>query len=117
VLQEVGHIFEAAIRKHLDVAGRYGGEEFLLIYEDSEKDQVLNIIERLRQTIEDHEFKKIGPNGSPVDGECLHVTMSFGIALLDDKSTENSKQILSIADTALYRSKEGGRNQVTLGES
>jgi len=29
--------FAAAIRKHLDVAGRYGGEEFLLIYEDSEK--------------------------------------------------------------------------------
>ncbi len=117
VLQEVGRIFDAALRKHLDIAGRYGGEEFLLIYEDSEKDQVLNIVERLRQTIEEHEFKKIGPSGSPLDGEFLHVTMSFGIALLNDRSIENSKEILSMADAALYRSKESGRNQVTLGES
>ena len=116
VLQEVGLLFAAAIRKHLDVAGRYGGEEFLLIYEDSEKDQVLNIVERLRQTIADHQFKKIGPNGNPLDGEYLQVTMSFGIALLSDQSIENSKEILSMADSALYRSKENGRNKVTLGE-
>lgn len=116
VLQEVGRLFDAALRKHLDIAGRYGGEEFLLIYEDSEKDQVLNIVERLRQAIEDHEFKKIGPSGSPLDGEFLHVTMSFGIALLNDRPIENSKEILSMADAALYRSKESGRNRVTLGE-
>lgn len=114
VLQEVGGIFEASLRKHLDVAGRYGGEEFLLIYEDSEKDQVLNIIERLRQNIEAHKFKKIGINGNPLDGEFLHVTMSFGIALLNDHTVENSKEILSLADAALYRSKENGRNQVML---
>ncbi len=116
VLQEVGGLFEAVTRKHLDVAGRYGGEEFLLIYEDSEKDQVLNIVERLRQSIAEHQFKKIGPNGSPLDREYLHVTMSFGIALLEDQSIENSKEILSMADAALYRSKESGRNRVTLGQ-
>ena len=116
VLQEVGRLFDAAIRKHLDVAGRYGGEEFLLIYEDAEKDTVLNIVERLRQTIECHEFKKIGPNGSPLDGEYLRVTMSFGVALLNDRSMDNSKQLLSMADAALYRSKENGRNRITLGE-
>lgn len=115
VLQEVGCIFDGVIRKHLDVAGRYGGEEFLLIYEDTETDQVLNIVERLRLAIEQHEFIKIGPGGSPLDGECLHVTMSFGIALLDDPSLASSKEILSMADTALYRSKAGGRNRVTLG--
>ena len=116
VLQEVGCMFEAAIRKHLDVAGRYGGEEFLLIYEDAEQDQVLSIVERLRQTIEELKFKKIGPNGSPLDEEFLRVTMSFGIALLNDQAIENSQEILSKADEALYRSKAGGRNQVTLCE-
>ncbi len=114
VLKEVGGIFDAAIRKHLDVAGRYGGEEFLLIYENSEKEQVLSIVERLRQTIEDHKFKKIGPNGSPIDGECLQVTMSFGIALLSVQPIENSTEILSMADAALYRSKASGRNRVTM---
>ena len=116
VLQEIGVLFEAMIRKHLDVAGRYGGEEFLLIYEDSEKDQVLNIVERLRQSIEDHEFKKIGSNGSPLDGEYINVTMSFGIALLNDPSIENSTEILSMADAALYQSKESGRNRVTISD-
>ena len=116
VLQEVGGIFEATIRKHLDMAGRYGGEEFLLIYEDSEKDQVLNIIERLRQTIEGHKFKKIRPNGNHIEGEFLQVTMSFGIALLNDNAITNSKEIISMADAALYRSKASGRNQVMLAE-
>ncbi len=116
VLQEIGGLFDAMIRKHLDVAGRYGGEEFLLIYEDCEKDQALTIVERLRYSIEQHNFKKIGPNGSPLDGDYLNVTMSFGIALLDDQSIENSTEILSMADAALYRSKESGRNRVTLSE-
>lgn len=116
VLQEIGSLFEAMTRKHLDVAGRYGGEEFLLIYEDSEKDQVLNIVERLRQSIEDHEFKKIGPTGDTVAGEYLHVTMSFGIALLNDQTIKNSTEILSMADAALYQSKESGRNRLTLNK-
>jgi diguanylate cyclase (GGDEF)-like protein len=116
VLQEVGRLFDASIRKHLDVVGRYGGEEFLLIYEDSEREQVINIVERLRQTIDEHKFKKIGANGSPLDGEYLHVTMSFGVAELNEHSLENSKKILSMADSALYRSKENGRNRVTICE-
>ena len=114
VLQEVGRIFQSVIRKHLDVAGRYGGEEFLLIYEDTETEQILNIVERLRLTIETHQFIKIGPAGSPLMGEFLHVTMSFGVALLNDQAIENSKEILSMADAALYRSKASGRNKVTL---
>jgi len=114
VLQEVGHIFQSVIRKHLDVAGRYGGEEFLLIYEDTETEQILNIVERLRLTIEAHQFIKIGPAGSPLMGEFLHVTMSFGVALLNDQAIENSKEILSMADAALYSSKASGRNKVTL---
>jgi len=115
VLQEIGGIFEAMLRKHLDIAGRYGGEEFLLIYEDSDKDQVLNIVERLRQSINDYKFKKMGATGSLVEGEYLHVTMSFGIALLNDQSIEKSTEILAMADAALYQSKERGRNCVTIG--
>ena len=114
VLQEVGRLFGAAIRKHIDVVGRYGGEEFMLIYEDTDQAQVLTIVERLRQTIDQHPFIKIGPQGTPVVGEHLHVTMSFGVALLSDASAQSSTEIVSRADAALYRSKHNGRNQVTL---
>lgn len=116
VLQEVGTLFDAVTRKHLDVAGRYGGEEFLLIYEDCTKEQVISIVERLRQSIANHSFKKMGHSGSPLDGEYLRVTMSFGIALLQCQGFESSKEIVSMADAALYRSKENGRNCVTMGE-
>lgn len=110
VLQEVGEIFGAVMRKHLDLAGRYGGEEFLLIYEDTETAQVVNIIERLRLSIDKHRFASVG-----AEGECLHVTMSFGIAPLANLPVQSSREILSMADAALYRSKADGRNRVTLG--
>lgn len=114
VLQEVGGLFDAAMRKHLDVAGRYGGEEFLLIYEDSEESQILNIVERLRQSIAEHKFRKIGPDGKTQGGETLHVSMSFGITLLGSQALDSSTSVLAAADAALYRSKEGGRNRVTV---
>lgn len=115
VLQEVGHLIAAASRKHIDVVGRYGGEEFLLLYEDMDVAQVESVTERLRQTIDAHPFVRIGTTGVPLEGESLHVTMSFGIALLDDPSLARSQEILSRADAALYRSKAAGRNRVTRG--
>lgn len=115
VLQEVGGIFDHVVRKHLDVVGRYGGEEFLLIYEEADRDQVLHVVERLRLAIDQHQFKKIGHDGNPIEGEFLHVTMSFGVALLNNPSMESSKEVLAVADAALYQSKENGRNRVTLG--
>jgi diguanylate cyclase (GGDEF)-like protein len=116
VLQEVGSLFDAVTRKHLDVAGRYGGEEFLLIYEDSAPEQVISIVERLRQSIADHPFKKIGPSGIPLEGDSLRVTMSFGIARLQCNGLGSGKELVAIADAALYKSKENGRNRVTMGE-
>lgn len=116
VLQEVGALFNAAIRKHLDVAGRYGGEEFLLIYEDTEINQVLAIVERLRLTIAGHRFAKIGPTGHALEDEWLQVTLSFGVARLNQHPLKNSKAILSQADAALYQSKAAGRNRITLSE-
>ncbi len=115
VLQEVGSLFDTVTRKHLDVAGRYGGEEFVLIYEDSNEEQVMGIVERLRQSIADHRFKKISPSGNPVNGESLHVTMSFGIARLQYDGVTSAKELLAISDAALYQSKEDGRNRVTMG--
>ena len=61
-------------------------------------------------------LKKIGSNGRSLDGEYLKITMSFGIALLNDQSIENSTEILSMADAALYQSKESRRNRVTISE-
>jgi diguanylate cyclase (GGDEF)-like protein len=116
VLQEVGRILDAALRKHIDAVGRYGGEEFLLVCEGTDTDLVVNLVERLRQTIDEHKFIKIGPDGNVLDGEWLHVTMSFGIASFT-ADMSSSKELLAAADGALYQSKIGGRNRLTLSAS
>ena len=77
---------------------------------------MLLIVERLRQAIASHDFPRIGTDGTPLPDETLHVTISIGIALLGDLGAEQSREILAKADRALYRSKEGGRNRVTLDE-
>lgn len=117
VLQEVGQLFNTALRKHSDVGGRFGGEEFLLIYDDFDRERIVDIVDRLRAGIEAHPFARLGSDGIALEGEYLTVTMSFGVALLEENSEERAVEILARADAALYRSKEDGRNRVTLAEA
>lgn len=114
VLQEVGSLLNTATRRHLDVVGRYGGEEFLLIYEETEIEQVQGIVERLRETVAAHAFARINADGRVLADESLTVTMSFGIAPLGDGTPENCREVLARADAALYQSKRAGRNRLTL---
>jgi len=114
VLQEVGALFAASLRQHCDRGGRYGGEEFLLLYDDLDVDSILIIVERLRALVEQHEFVRIGEHGQPLAGESLRVTMSFGIAMLDAGSLENAAEVLARAEAALYQAKEAGRNRLQL---
>lgn len=114
VLQEVGALFSASLRKHCDRGGRYGGEEFLLLYDEFDAESIIAIVDRLRTLIEQHGFARIGENGQPLAGEFLSVTMSFGIALLEAGSQESAAEVLARADAALYQAKEAGRNRLQL---
>lgn len=113
VLQEVGKLLKSQMRKSFDMLGRYGGEEFLVIMEGVSKEDALSIVERWCDEMSDHSFKIIDDNGKVIAGESLNVTMSFGVSDFD-KSMEDAKSSLAIADKALYHSKENGRNQVTV---
>lgn len=86
-----------------DTLGRYGGEEFLcLLPETSLKDGV-GTAERLRKAIEDHTYE--------FQGMPIKVTISFGVAELDD-GIESPQELLKRADEALYEAKRTGRNKV-----
>lgn len=117
VLQEVGRLIRASQRQHIDIAGRYGGEEFLLIYADSEPMQVIHIVDRLRELIAQHDFPRISAEGLPLPDETLHVSLSFGVARLGDLDVLQSQEILAKADQALYQAKQNGRNQVCFNEN
>ena len=102
-------------------AYRYGGEEFAVIFAGRGAEACLPELETLRQTVEETRFilrarfrskkkkEKVLTDKGP--GERVPVTISIGVA---EQSDRHSKwdQVVKAADRALYRAKEGGRNQV-----
>ncbi len=104
VLKAVAAIMAAAIRKE-DMAARYGGEEFALILENSDKRGAMLMAERIRKDIASLKFL--------FEGRQIGVTISLGIAAYPEDEQEKS-QIIELADKALYKAKDKGRNQTVL---
>lgn len=98
VLTEVTSILSQGIRS-IDVLGRWGGEEFIIICTDTDLKGAVVLAEKLRQMIANHEFQMVGKK-----------TCSFGVAQLRKDETIDSLLIRS--DQALYRAKDQGRNRV-----
>ncbi len=118
VLREMGVILSTAMREFFDLAGRYGGEEFLLLFDETDLDQAFAIVERIRTRIENHGFACVDRAGKSVPDRFISVTMSFGIA----ENTKHSQisdatEWIARADQALYRSKQSGRNCSTLWQA
>lgn len=101
VLTEVSKIFTDSLRIG-DLAARYGGEEFVFIIPSSDKNFVLNIAQNIRKKIEETIFDD-GSNK-------FSVTISIGIVKYENKL--NYKNIIALADKALYTAKKQGRNKV-----
>jgi len=106
VLKNVAKLLENSIRTGVDTAARYGGEEFALILVKTNEDQAKETVERIRETIEKT------PLSSPSGGD-VHVTMSFGIAVLGERAREPD-DLIKKADKALYQAKKSGRNRVEI---
>ena len=101
--------FTRAIQSHLrtlDIFGRVGGEEFALFLVDVNREEALEILERLRVSVEAVQIQ--------VDGKDLNITASFGMVSTDQVKLEDLEieKLLSLADQALYRAKEAGRNRI-----
>jgi diguanylate cyclase (GGDEF)-like protein len=104
VIRETARITSQLVRE-TDFAGRYGGEEFVVLLPGTTLDGAAQFAERLRSSIE---RQQLDYQGSP-----LTFTISLGVATLTDDMA-GYLTLLERADKALYQSKEGGRNQVTL---
>ncbi|HCY85530.1 MAG TPA: hypothetical protein DHV36_10385 [Desulfobacteraceae bacterium] len=114
VLKEVAAIISESLREYFDIAGRYGGEEFLLVFDETDGKRTMEIVERIRKTIEAHRFQQLSDTGRPVKDKYIQVTMSFGVAEMTGKSPACDPQDwIGKADKALYDSKQSGRNRTT----
>jgi diguanylate cyclase (GGDEF)-like protein len=105
VLSALARFLTRALRAE-DVAARYGGEEFAILLRDIPHDQALRLADRIRRSVE--------VLAIPWEGTTLRVTVSVGVGTLAPRTGEGSvEHLIEIADRALYRAKQGGRNQVS----
>jgi diguanylate cyclase (GGDEF)-like protein len=111
VLKEISRSFQDYLREY-DLAGRFGGEEFVLLLPHTAERDAYRIAERMRAHIAG---MPIGIDGGTL-AEPVHVTVSVGVAVLDD-TRRDLTDLLASADAALYRAKQGGRNQVRMDTS
>lgn len=102
VLRDVAHTLRAGVRA-IDLVGRWGGEEFVVVLAGTTLEGAKIVAERLRASVE--------AMPSPVDG-LAGVTCSLGVATR--RAEEPRDEVLARADAALYRAKRAGRNRAEL---
>ena len=102
VLREFAHLLERTVRD-VDVASRWGGEEFLLILPGTDGEGAVQLAQRVRDYLEDRTL--LTPEGVPV-----RVTASFGVAEAQGES--EPAELVAAADAALYEAKRLGKNRV-----
>ena len=98
--------FAAVLResaREMDLAARWGGEEFAVILPDTDADGAVAFAERAREALLERTL--LTPAGGP-----LHLTASFGVATFPPAS--NQRELVAQADGALYEAKRGGKNRV-----
>ena len=107
-LTRVAKTLAAKCNQADDIAARYGGEEFVILLPRTEQDKALIVAERIKDAI-----GKLAIDHDSSDTN-KHVTISLGVSTkLADQAT-SSEDIIEMADKALYKAKENGRNQVVL---
>lgn len=103
VLQKVAQRVAETVRTE-DLFARYGGEEFALMLRESTAESAVRCAERCRRAVDASE---IIFNGTPIK-----VTVSLGVATLDDRDIAQPEDLVAEADKYLYRAKRAGRNRV-----
>lgn len=103
VLAELAKVLRSTARS-FDIISRNGGEEFSVILQDCANDRAMEVAERIRQGVENHQFPL-------ADGEKIGITISIGVATYPE-TVQDADQMREIADQCLYEAKRTGRNRV-----
>ncbi len=104
VLEQVGRRIRSGVRQD-DAVGRYGGDEFVVVCEDADREAAASVAERVRKAV-----------AAPLDGipPNYSVTVSVGVAIYvpSDGVQPLNDELLSLADSAMYLAKSGGKDRV-----
>ena len=104
LLRSLAQLITDSLRES-DMLFRFGGEEFVILFADTGREDAIMVAERIRQKVADFvfPFEEKQPNGD--------LTISVGVAFSPIDATEK-QSLLEIADERLYKAKSGGRNRV-----
>jgi diguanylate cyclase (GGDEF)-like protein len=105
VLQELSRLCLETLRE-TDMVARMGGEEFAILFPETDVQHAFEVAERLREKIESNEL-------SLETGLPIKFTTSIGVITLSKKNV-NIDMLLHLADKALYEAKQTGRNKVCM---
>jgi diguanylate cyclase (GGDEF)-like protein/PAS domain S-box-containing protein len=105
-LQKVAAALQAHALRPTDLAARYGGEEFVLLFAETAAGDAAALAESIRASIEALRL----PN--PRSPTSQWMTVSIGVATMSPTQLDAIESLFVAADRAMYRAKEGGRNQV-----
>jgi diguanylate cyclase (GGDEF)-like protein len=106
-LKKIADAITGSLMRNQDYAGRYGGEEFLVVLPDTDKKGAIAVADRITDSIE--ALRLVHP-----DTPCGLVTVSQGIATADTEGGTRPEALVALADKALYRAKENGRNRTEI---
>jgi diguanylate cyclase (GGDEF)-like protein len=105
VLRSVAERVRCSVRSY-DSVGRYGGEEFLIVFPGCGLEQCVQSAERIR--------KAIGSDPVSLSHTQTLITASFGVTVVDRSMDTDQRQPIGRADKALYAAKKNGRNRVEI---
>ena len=104
ILSEMSQLIAHKMIRTDDFFARFGGEEFVILLHGNTIERSVDIAERIRQTVENHQFV--------FQGKHIPVTISLGVTA-KGPNTSSWDVLFETADKALYQSKESGRNKVS----
>jgi diguanylate cyclase (GGDEF)-like protein len=106
-LKAVANTLRHSIKRSIDLAARWGGEEFIVLLPDSDADGAMRVAENIRAGIAKAEIPCSDPRAA-------HVTVSIGVNVQIPIQGGQIAELISKADKALYHAKESGRNRAVL---
>lgn len=102
-LRELANCIKTVVRRE-DLFARYGGEEFGLVLVETQREQAIEVAERIRKRIAEHTFR--------FEDNEFRVTVSMGICAVTGVEALTAQEVIRRADEKLYQAKAAGRNRV-----
>jgi diguanylate cyclase (GGDEF)-like protein len=116
-LRSIALTLRALVTRPGDVVARFGGEEFAVLLPGTPLDGAQHVAEAIRAAISDLPIAQPQSAQTARNAQARHITVSIGCAALVPQADSQFRQLVELADQALYLAKRGGRNRVCVADS